>query len=101
MIEMLNSLNQQITETGAKVKVGVVIFNKVANRVLELTELNSDNMSQIEDAIRQEISSGTNTHAGLLAGKAMLDADTSVDANRKYMILSAMVLLICIMLNQL
>ena len=86
MIEMLNSLNQQITETGAKVKVGVVIFNKVANRVLELTELNSDNMSQIEDAIRQEISSGTNTHAGLLAGKAMLDADTSVDANRKYMI---------------
>ena len=86
MIEMLNSLNQQITETGAKVKVGVVIFNKEANRVLELTELNSDNMSQIEDAIRQEISSGTNTHAGLLAGKAMLDADTSVDANRKYMI---------------
>ena len=86
MIEMLNSLNDQVTETGAKVKVGVVIFNKVANRVLELTELNSDNMSQIEDAIRQEISSGTNTHAGLLAGKAMLDADTSVDANRKYMI---------------
>ena len=86
MIGMLNSLNDQVTETGAKVKVGVVIFNKVANRVLELTELNSDNMSQIEDAIRQEISSGTNTHAGLLAGKAMLDADTSVDANRKYMI---------------
>ena len=86
MIGMLNSLNDQVTETGAKVKVGVVIFNKEANRVLELTELNSDNMSQIEDAIRQEISSGTNTHAGLLAGKAMLDADTSVDANRKYMI---------------
>lgn len=86
MIGMLNSLNDQVTETGAKVKVGVVIFNKVANRVLELTELNSDNMNQIEDAIRQEISSGTNTHAGLLAGKAMLDADTSVDANRKYMI---------------
>ena len=87
MIEMLNSLNQQITETGAKVKVGVVIFNKEANRVLELTELNSDNMGKIQEAIKKDISSGTNTHAGLLAGKAMLDADTSVDANRKYMIL--------------
>lgn len=87
MIGMLNSLNQQITETGAKVKVGVVIFNKVANRVLELTELNSDNMGKIQKAIKKDISSGTNTHAGLLAGKAMLDADTSVDANRKYMIL--------------
>ena len=86
MIEMLNSLNQQITETGAKVKVGVVIFNKEANRVLELTELNSDNMGKIQEAIKKDISSGTNTHAGLLAGKAMLDADTSVDANRKYMI---------------
>ncbi|MDY4047377.1 doubled motif LPXTG anchor domain-containing protein [Negativibacillus massiliensis] len=87
MIEMLNSLNQQITETGAKVKVGVVIFNKEANRVLELTELNSDNMGKIQEAIKKDISSGTNTHAGLLAGKAMLEADTSVDANRKYMIL--------------
>ena len=86
MIEMLNSLNQQITETGAKVKVGVVIFNKEANRVLELTELNSDNMGKIQEAIKKDISSGTNTHAGLLAGKAMLDADTYVDANRKYMI---------------
>ena len=87
MIEMLNSLNQQITETGAKVKVGVVIFNKEAHPVLELTELNSDNMGKIQEAIETTISSGTNTHAGLLAGKAMLDADTSVDANRKYMIL--------------
>lgn len=87
MIGMLNSLNDQVTETGAKVKVGVVIFNKEANRVLELTELNSDNMGKIQEAIKKDISSGTNTHAGLLAGKAMLDADTSVDANRKYMIL--------------
>lgn len=86
MIGMLNSLNDQVTETGAKVKVGVVIFNKEANRVLELTELNSDNMGKIQEAIKKDISSGTNTHAGLLAGKAMLDADTSVDANRKYMI---------------
>ena len=87
MLDMLGSLKDQVTETGAKVKVGVVIFNKEANRVLELTELNSDNMGKIQEAIKKDISSGTNTHAGLLAGKAMLDADTSVDANRKYMIL--------------
>ena len=87
MIGMLNSLNDQVTETGAKVKVGVIIFNKEAHSVLELTELNSDNMGKIQEAIGTTISSGTNTHAGLLAGKAMLDADTSVDANRKYMIL--------------
>ncbi len=87
MLDMLGSLKDQVTETGAKVKVGVIIFNKEAHSVLELTELNSDNMGKIQEAIGTTISSGTNTHAGLLAGKAMLDADTSVDANRKYMIL--------------
>lgn len=85
-LSMLSDLNAQIRDTGAKVNVGVVIFNKQANRVLELTELNDNNMSAIEDAIKTDISSGTNTHAGLLAGKAMLDADTDVDANRKYLV---------------
>ena len=84
-LAMLDDLNTQIEETGAAVKVGVVIFNKAAN-VLELTPLNDENMPKIEEAIRQDISSGTNTHAGLLAAKEMLDNDTSVDANRKYMI---------------
>ena len=85
-LSMLSDLNTQIKNTGAKVNVGVVIFNKQANRVLELAELNDNNMSAIEDAIKTDISSGTNTHAGLLAGKAMLDADTDVDANRKYLV---------------
>lgn len=85
-LAMLDDLQGQIAQTGAKVNVGVVIFNKEANRVLELTELTKENMSKIEEAIRTTISSGTNTHAGLLAGKAMLDADTSVDANRKYLV---------------
>ena len=85
-LDMLDELNTQIKDTGAKVNVGVVIFNKQANRELELTELNDDNMDTIEAAIKKEISSGTNTHAGLLAGKAMLDADTDVYANRKYLV---------------
>lgn len=86
LLAMLKDLNTQVAETNAKVKVGVVIFNKEANQVLELTELNDGNMADIEAAIKKEISSGTNTHAGLLAGKAMLDADTEVAANRKYMV---------------
>ena len=85
-LAMLEDLQRQIAQTGAKVNVGVVIFNKEANRVLELTELTEENMSRIEEAIRTTMSSGTNTHAGLLAGKAMLDADTLVDSSRKYLV---------------
>ena len=85
-LAMLEDLQGQIAQTGAKVNVGVVIFNKEANRVLELTELTEENMSRIEEAIRTTMSSGTNTHAGLLAGKAMLDSDTSVDSSRKYLV---------------
>ena len=83
-LQMLSALKDQITDTGAKVKVGVVIFNKVAN-VTDFMDLSTE-YDKIETAIKQDISSGTNTHAGLLAGKAMLDEDTSVSADRKYLI---------------
>lgn len=89
ILEMLQELNTQIQSTDATVKVGIVIFNKQANHVLELTELNDENMAAIETAIKTEISSGTNTHAGLLAGKAMLDEDQSVEASRKYLIFAS------------
>ena len=81
---MLAALKDQAASTEAKVKVGVVIFNKKAN-VTPLTDL-ATGYDTIEKAIKQEISSGTNTHAGLLAGKQMLDEDTEVAANRKYLI---------------
>ena len=87
MIAMLNDLNEQAKTTGAAINVGVVIFNKVANTVLPLTDLSAENMGAIQKAIKQDISGGTNLNAGLLAGKAMLDADTKVDANRKYLVL--------------
>ena len=83
-LKMLSELKGQAEGTGAKVKVGVVIFNKVAN-VTGFMDLATE-YDAIEEAITQEIKSGTNTHAGLLAGKAMLDGDTSVDAARKYLI---------------
>lgn len=86
-LAMLSNLKNQIKQTGAKVNVGVVIFNKVANiandgKFFDLATEYDD----IESAIKQEISSGTNTHAGLLAGKDMLDADKTVDSNRKYLV---------------
>ena len=83
-LDMLTALKEQTAKTGAKVKVGVVIFNKEAN-VTQLTDL-ATGYNTIEDAIKQDFSSGTNTHAGLLAGKQLLDEDKEVAANRKYLI---------------
>ena len=83
-LEMLKNLQAQIQETNAKVKVGVVIFNKEAhtNGFFDL----STEYDKIETAIKTDISSGTNTHAGLLAGIDMLESDTSVSDARKYLI---------------
>lgn len=83
-LAMLTQLKAQAESTKATVKVGVVIFNKEAN-VTQLTDL-ATGYNTIEQAIKQELQSGTNTHAGLLAGKQMLDEDTEVSANRKYLI---------------
>ena len=82
---MLNNLKEQAASTKAKVKVGVVIFNKQANKTAPLTDL-ATGYDDIQAAIEQTIESGTNTHAGLLAGKQLLDEDTEVAANRKYLI---------------
>ena len=84
-LDMLTALKDQVASTKAKVKVGVVIFNKQANKTAPLTDL-ATGYDDIQAAIEQTISSGTNTHAGLLAGKQMLDEDKEVAANRKYLI---------------
>ena len=84
-LDMLTALKNQAASTKAKVKVGVVIFNKQANKTAPLTDL-ATGYDDIQAAIEQTISSGTNTHAGLLAGKQMLDEDKEVAANRKYLI---------------
>ena len=84
-LDMLANLNEQVEGTGAKVQVGVVIFNKVANVKAELTDL-ATGYDAIKAGIEATISSGTNTYAGLLAGKKMLDEDTAVEASRKYLI---------------
>ncbi len=81
---MLKQLKEKAAEDGATVKVGVVIFNKEAH-VTEWKDLVTE-YDAIKDAITQEISSGTNTHAGLLAAQEMLAADTDVEDSRKHMI---------------
>ncbi len=83
-LDMLTKLKEQAEGTKAKVKVGVVIFNKQAN-VTPLTDL-ATGYETIKAAIEKDLSSGTNTHAGLLAGKQMLEEDTTVDTQRKYLI---------------
>ena len=85
-LKMLKDLKAHVKNTGAAVKVGVVIFNKTANVVAGLTNLDDAGYTEIEKAIKTEVKSGTNTHAGLLAGKKMLDDDQYVDADRKYLI---------------
>ena len=85
ILRMLSELRDEIKEKQAKVKVGVVIFNQIANVECELTDLTTG-YEKIEQAVRETLKSGTNLHAGLLAGKAMLDNDKEVDANRKYLI---------------
>ena len=86
-LAMLSNLQDQVVSTGATVKVGVVIFNKVANVANDGNFFDlATQYDGIKAAIEQDISSGTNTHAGLLAGKAMLDGDDSVSADRKYLI---------------
>ncbi|MFR7987622.1 MAG: S-layer homology domain-containing protein [Anaerotignum lactatifermentans] len=80
---MLKQLKEK-ADDGATVKVGVVIFNKEAH-VTEWKDLVTE-YDAIEEAIKQEISSGTNTHAGLLAAQEMLAADTDVEDSRKHMI---------------
>ena len=83
-LAMLEDLKGQIAQTGAKVNVGVVIFNREAHPS-EWFDL-ATQYEQIESAIKQEISSGTNSHAGLIAAQQMLASHSQVDNNRKYVI---------------
>lgn len=85
-LDMLKQLQDQIEGTQTTIKVGVVIFNKEAH-VTELKNLTTE-YAQIKEAIKEKIESGTNTHAGLLAGKELLDNDNDKDvtADHKYLI---------------
>lgn len=84
-LDMLKALKGQLESTNAKINVAVVIFNKKANSSgwLDLSTQYND----IETAMKQQVTSGTNSHAGMLAGKDLLDKHTNVASSRKYLIL--------------
>lgn len=82
---LLENLVQQVRNTNAIVNVGVVIFNAEANVECELTPLNDNTIQTIKNAVAADYKSGTNSHAGLLAGEKLLEAGGAT-ASRKYLI---------------
>ena len=85
--EMLDDLYQQIADTDATIKIGAVQFRGEVT-TLPLTELNETTKDLVTEFMSQRPAiGGSNMSAGLLAGEKMLDADTTVENNRKYLIL--------------
>ena len=82
----LEEINQKAQADGLNIKVGVVLFNKVGNVQLQLTDVTTG-YDDILAAMNSSVRSGTNMDAGLLAAKSLLDADTAVKAENKHVIL--------------
>ena len=81
-LSMLDAIRNQI-DKGTKVNVGVVTFNTVATQN-GFFDLNAD-YEAIKEKFNAPVTSGTNLHAGILAGVDMLNK-SSTDNNRKYLI---------------
>ena len=82
----LEEINQKAQADGLNIKVGVVLFNKMGNVQLPLTDV-ATGYDDILNAMNSSLHSGTNMDAGLLAAKSLLDADTAVKAENKHVIL--------------
>ena len=89
-LEMLAELYDAASENNATIKVGAVQFAGEAVASCALTDLTEDAVAEngaiYKGLKEQQISSGTNLQAGLLKAQEMLAADTSVQANRKYVV---------------
>ena len=83
-LDMLDALRSQVQETNAIVKVGVVVYNRQANASENLMDIQKE-YDEIKEWMRQKPSGGTNAHAGMLAGKALLDSGAAAP-HRKYLI---------------
>ena len=82
----LEEINQKAKADGLNIKVGVVLFNKMGNVQLPLTDV-ATGYDDILNAMNSSVRSGTNMDAGLLAAKSILDEDTAVKAENKHVIL--------------
>ncbi len=85
----IDELYAAAQKTGAKIKVGVVVFNyaghNASNGLQELTD--ESVVSALKEAVAYTPSNGTNIHGGLVIAQQMLAGDTSVDNSRKYVVL--------------
>ena len=83
---MLGDLYERVKGTDAAIKVGAVQFRGEVTEfpLTELSDTTKDDIAEFMSS-RPE-TGGSNLSAGLIAGEAMLDADTEVDAGRKYLI---------------
>ncbi len=84
--QFLGEIKEAAESKGLNVKVGVVVFNYQGNIELPLTDVVSG-YDDITKALDVDLHMGTNMHAGLLAAKEVLDADESVAAQNKHVIL--------------
>ena len=91
-LDMLEELYDAASENNATIKVGAVQFAGEAVVSCALTDLTKDAVAKdgaIYDGLHKKQTgdlSGTNLQAGLLKAQEMLAADTSVQANRKYVV---------------
>lgn len=85
--ELLAQLASKTGEGKGTINVAVVNFDYEAHVDLELTELTEDSLETIQNAINSTTKSGTNLEAGILAGAKILDEDTDVPAENKYLVL--------------
>lgn len=85
--KMLDQLYAHAKESGAGIKIGAVKFRGNAPE-FALRELNDAAQNELTKFLTiPPMVGGSNMSMGLLAGEKMLDADTTVDNNRKYLIL--------------
>ena len=84
---MLDQLYKHEAATDAAIQIGAVQFRGEATE-FPLTPLNDNTKDKLSEfmATRPKVG-GSNMSMGILAAEQMLDADTTVDASRKYMIL--------------
>lgn len=82
----LEEIKTNAAEKGIPVNVGVVLFNRIGNVQLGLTDL-ATGYDDILNAMNSSVSMGTNMHAGLLAAQKMLQDDQTVLDKNKHVIL--------------
>ena len=85
--DMLEQLYRQEEATGAAIQIGAVQFRGEATE-FPLKEISSATKDELAAFMqRRPATGGSNLSMGLLAGEKILDGDTTVDAERKHLIL--------------